>query len=237
MELSSKICPYTTFCEGHDNIEKDYGIFYRYYKKNYGKYITDNKNAKILVTSCGYGLFINFLLKEGYSDILGIDSDINKINYAKTRGFNVMKWDSMEMLATLGNKYDMIVCEMELNHLTKQEIIDFLKKIHSMLEKEGVLIVHSLNGANPAIGPDAASQNFDHYTLFTGKSLTQILKYIGYKSIRVYPIDEYIYYKNPLNYIGRIVSDMYHLFFKFNFRMYGKKDSIFTKKVGAVCRK
>ena len=65
-ELSAKMEPFDSFWEGPQNIDKGYGSFYKFYKHNYLKRMPEDRNARILVISCGPGYFVNMLNKEGY---------------------------------------------------------------------------------------------------------------------------------------------------------------------------
>lgn len=237
IELTAKIEPFDSFWEAPENIEKGYYSFYQFYKHNYLRYVRGNRNSKILVISCGPGYFVNLLVQEGYRDVLGIDSDASKIQYAKSRNLNCRVERAFPFLQRCREKYDVIFCEQELNHLTKKEILSFLNLCRQSLTSEGMLIVHGLNGANPITGAEALAQNFDHYNTFTEYTLRQVLEFTGFKNIQVIPLNLYVFYKNPLNYLLIVLDTIYTLFFKFSFMLYGKANRIFTKKIAAVCRK
>jgi SAM-dependent methyltransferase len=236
-KLTAKIEPFDTFWEAPEDIEKGYASFYQFYRKNYMAYIPSYKNASILVVSCGPGYFVNLLKEEGYHDVLGIDSDPEKVKYAKERGLNCKKADAFTFLGKDQRSYDAIFAEQEINHLTKEEIEAFLKLCRNNLREGGTLIVHSLNGANPITGSEALAQNYNHYNTFTEYSLSQILKYANFEDIQVFPLKLYVFYKNPMNYVAILIDKVFTLFFRFSFKLYGKSNKVFTKKIGAVCKK
>ncbi len=237
VQLAGKIEPFDSFWEGPDDVEKGYGTFYKFYKNNYLKYIPDRQNAKILVISCGPGYFVNLLKVEGYTDVLGIDSGPEKIKHAQNKGLNCRLEAAFPFLQKNESPFDVIIAEQELNHLTKDEIFDFLDLAKKNLSDEGTLIVHSLNGANPMTGAEALAQNIDHFNTLTEISLNQILKHAGYRDIRIIPLNLYVFYTNPLNYIAILVDRLNTLFFRFNFKLYGKSNKIFTKKIAGICTK
>jgi hypothetical protein len=121
--------------------------------------------------------------------------------------------------------------------LTKDEMLLFLKLCWDNLCDNGILIVHGLNGANPITGAEALAQNFDHYNTFTEYTMRQILHYSNFEDIKVIPLDLYVFYLNPLNYVLITLATLYTWFFKFSFLLYGKSNRIFTKKIAAICRK
>jgi SAM-dependent methyltransferase len=237
MALTAKIEPFDSFWEGPENVEKGYSSFYQFYKHNYLKFIPPNKDANILVISCGPGYFVNMLAKEGYSNVLGIDSFPDKVRFALEKKLNCRVHDAFEFLEKNKERHDVIFCEQELNHLTKEEILMFLRLCWESLRKDGTLIVHSLNGANPITGAEALAQNFDHYNTFTEYTMKQVLNHTGFEEIKVLPLNLYVFYKNPLNYILIVMSRIYSLFFTISFMLYGKANRLWTKKIAAVCRK
>ncbi len=236
-ELTAKMEPFDSFWEGPGNIEKGYTSLFKFYKHNYLPHVPADKNSNILVISCGPGYFVDMLNRHGYNNVLGIDSFADKIELARKRGLNCSQESAFEYLENCDESYDLIFCEQELNHLTKDEIIDFLKLANSKINSGGRLISHALNGANPITGSEALAQNFDHYNTFTEYTMKQILDYTGFKEIKVIPLHLYVFWKNPANYVLMAMSALYTLFFRISFIMYGKTNKIFTKKIAAVCTK
>jgi SAM-dependent methyltransferase len=234
--LTAKIEPFDSFWEAPDNIEKGYRSFYKFYKDNYLRYIPTDKDANILVVSCGPGYFVNLLNKKGYINVLGIDSFPEKIAYAKKKNLNCYTEEAFPFLENHEDAFDVIFCEQELNHLTKKEILHFLQLCKRNLKNGGILISHVLNGANPITGSESLAQNFDHYNTFTEYTFRQALEYTKFNDIKIIPLNLYVFYTNPLNYILMFVAFMYTLFFRFSFKLYGKSNKLFTKKIAAICR-
>lgn len=235
--LTAKIEPFDSFWEAPEDIEKGYRTFSTFYKNNYLKYIPNDKNSRILVTSCGAGYFVNLLRTEGYSSVLGIDSSPEKVDHATKKGLNCVVAHTFDFLNQNPLPFDVIFAEQEINHLTKQEILDFLKLCWDNLNNGGTLLIHSINGANPITGAEAFAQNFDHYNSFTEYSLTQILEYSRFRDIKVAPLNLYVFYSNPLNYLGIFLDKLNTFVFRVNFRLYGKSNRIFTKKIAGICKK
>jgi 2-polyprenyl-3-methyl-5-hydroxy-6-metoxy-1,4-benzoquinol methylase len=159
------------------------------------------------------------------------------VNYARRRNLNCRCERAFAHLDNKKDYYDVIFCEQELNHLTKEEMLAFLRLCRNALKPNGTLIVHGLNGANPITGAEALAQNFDHYNTFTEYTLRQVLKYNQFSEIKLIPLNLYVFYKNPLNYILIVLDKLYSLFFTFSFMLYGKSNRVWTKKIAASCRK
>ena len=239
-ELAAQIEAFDTFWEGPEDVEKGYKTLFTFYKYNYLHYLPENKNVKTLVISCGPGYFVDMMNRHGYNNVLGIDSDPQKVKYGTDRGLNCKAERAFEFLydnLTTGNKFDLIIAEQEINHLTKEELIDFLKLCKDNLVNSGTLIVHVINGANPIVGSESLAQNFDHFFTFTEYSLKQVLEYTKYCDIKVFPLNLYVFFTNPFNYIALVIDKINTLFFRVNFILYGKSNKIFTKKIAAICSK
>ena len=237
MGLTAKMESFDSFWEAPEDIEKGYSKFATFYRRNYLEYIPKKKDVRILVISCGAGYFVSLLHEEGYSDVLGIDSDSQKVSYAQKKGLNCRADEAFPFLEARDGEFDVIIAEQEINHLTTEEILRFLELARNRLAESGTLIVHSINGANPVTGSESLAQNIDHYNSFTPYSLSQLLEIGEFSDIEVFPLNLFVFYRNPLNYIGLVVDKLYTLFFRFSFALYGKSNKIFTKKIGAVCIK
>jgi 2-polyprenyl-3-methyl-5-hydroxy-6-metoxy-1,4-benzoquinol methylase len=209
----------------------------KYYLHNYLGHLPDNRNCEILVISCGPGHLVDLLGQEGYRNVLGIDSDAEKIACARNRDLNCRTERAFEHLASLEGQYDVIIPEQELNHLTREETLEFLALCRKALRDGGVLVVHGLNGANPLVGSASLAQSIDHFYTLTEHSLKQMLEYAKFREIRTYPIKHYDFRNNPGNYVGLAVTSMLHLVMRGIFTLYGNKVTILTRKIMATCRK
>ncbi|HXV77695.1 MAG TPA: class I SAM-dependent methyltransferase [Candidatus Polarisedimenticolaceae bacterium] len=236
-ELSARTEPFDSYWQAPKDIERGYTSFRQYYRANFLPHLPPDRAAKILVVSCGPGYLVQLLKDEGYTAVVGIDSDPDKIGYAERRKLPCRVAEAFPFLESVADAYDLILCEQELNHLTKDETIEFLRLCHRALRPGGGLLVYGLNGANPITGAEALSQNFDHFYTFTEYSLLQILELCGFEQCRALPLKLYVFYRNPLNYVGWGATILLETIFRVLFRLYGKSAKIFTKKIAAVCRK
>jgi len=236
-QLSARLERFDSFWEGPEDVERGYGSLGQFYRVNYLRHMPKEKTARVLVISCGPGYFVNLLNQEGYGDVLGIDSHREKVEHAARHGLNCRAGTAFEELQRTEKPYDVIICEQELNHLTKDEMVEFLRLVRQRLSEGGRLICHGLNGANPIVGAETLAQNFDHFNTFTSYSLQQVLEYSGFEDIEVFGLHLYVFYKNPFNYVAWAVSSLLAFTFRALFILYGKSNKIFTKKIGAVAYK
>jgi 2-polyprenyl-3-methyl-5-hydroxy-6-metoxy-1,4-benzoquinol methylase len=235
MDLTARIEPFDSFWEGPAQIAKGYTTLFEFYRRNYLAHLPAQRDARILVVSCGPGYFADMLVRHGYTQVTGIDSDPEKIAHALERKLDCRCERAFPFIAAHPGEFDAIFCEQELNHLTKSEMLAFLELCRRALRPGGRLIVHGLNGANPITGSEALAQNFDHYNTFTEYTLRQVLEHTRFRDVRVFPLNLYVFYRNPLNWVAWAMAALLSLGFRFAFILYGKDNRIFTKKIAAVC--
>ena len=235
-KLKAKLEPFDSYWQAPADVESGYSKFEAYYRTNYLPQLPADKSCRILVISCGPGYLVNLLAKEGYSNVKGVDSDPAKIEYAKGKGLNCSVSMAFDCLIAENGTFDVIIPEQELNHLTLDEQIAFLELCRQRLKPDGLLMVYGLNGANPLVGSENLAHNIDHFNLFTDYSLKQVLELSGFTGIKVMPLKLYVFWKNPLNYVGLAVTSILELFFRVCFILYGKDVKVLSKKLAATAR-
>lgn len=236
-KLAARIEPFDSYWQAPRDIEKGYQSFSQYYKYNFLPHVPEDRDSQILVVSAGPGYLVNLLNQKNYRNVLGIDSDPQKIEFAKARNLNCQAAQAFPFLQDKPAAYDVIICEQELNHLTLDEMLDFLSLCHRALRPGGTLIAYGLNGANPLVGSENLAHNIDHFSTFTEYSLNQVLQLTGFEHVKLLPLKLYVFWTNPLNYVGLAATTLLHLGFRACFILYGKDAKIMSKKIAATCRK
>ena len=84
------------------------------------------------------------------------------------------------------------------------------------------------------MGAENLAMNIDHFNTLTEYSIKQVFQFAGFKKVQVFPLNLYVFYTNPLNYLGWFFHLACTLAFRICFRLYGKSAKIFTKKIGCV---
>jgi 2-polyprenyl-3-methyl-5-hydroxy-6-metoxy-1,4-benzoquinol methylase len=236
-KLSARIEPFDSYWQAPHDVERGYKSFYQYYKHNFLPHIPKDKHARILVVSCGPGYLVNLLREQGYDNVLGIDSDPAKVAHATRRQLNCRTEHAFPFLQEHEAEFDAIVSEQELNHLTIDEMLQFLGLCWRSLRPNGVIVVYGLNGANPLVGAENLAHNIDHFNMFTEYSLNQVLELSHFRDIKILPLKLYVFWRNPLNYVGLIATGLLSLIFRACFVLYGKDVKILTKKIAATACK
>jgi SAM-dependent methyltransferase len=232
--LAARLESFDSYWQAPENVEAGYRSFFAYYAANYVPRMPQDKNARVLVISCGPGYLVNTLNQFGYRNVTGIDSDESKIRYARARELSCETARAFAYLQNSDATYDVIIPEQELNHLTHDEQIRFLRLCAARLSPGGRIIAYGLNGANPFVGAENLAHNIDHFNTFTEYSLGQILQLGGFSNVEAFPLKIYVFWRNPLNYVGLLVTGAFELACRVMFKLYGKNVKILSKKVAAV---
>jgi 2-polyprenyl-3-methyl-5-hydroxy-6-metoxy-1,4-benzoquinol methylase len=234
-KLTARLEPFDSYWQAPEDVESGYKSFSAYYRANYLPHIPADRDAKILVISCGPGYLVDLLVKSGYRNVLGIDSDARKVEHARRRSLPCEAAEVFPFLALhQAGEYACIIPEQELNHLTIDETISFLGMCRSALQPGGRIIVYAMNGANPLVGSENLAHNIDHFYNLTEHSIGQLLQLGGFQDIQPFALKLYVFWKNPLNYVGLAVTGVLEISMRLIFMMYGKKVRIVSKKIAAV---
>jgi SAM-dependent methyltransferase len=233
--LAARLEPFDSYWQAPANVDAGYKSFSAYYRANYLPHIPSDRDAKILVISCGPGYLVDLLVRCGYRNVLGIDSDAAKVEHALRRQLPCQAAEVFPFLSQRQTgEYDCIIPEQELNHLTLDETIAFLNLCRLALRPGGRVIVYAMNGANPLVGSENLAHNIDHFYNLTEYSIAQVLQLAGFRSVRPFALKLYVFWKNPFNYVGLAVTGLLEIGMKIVFRLYGKKVSIVSKKIAAL---
>ncbi len=177
----------------HSNVfsKKEYENSFSQFELNYRHFIPPAKNAKILDIGCGTGHFLYSLEKKGYTHFLGIDISPQQVDFCSEHvSKNVEVADAFEYLKEKKNSYDAIVANDLLEHIPKEEIIEFLKLVNTALKDKGVLLIRTPNMGNPfSLYPKY--KDFTHEVGFTDRSLYQVFWTAGFRDIQILPYKNY----------------------------------------------
>jgi SAM-dependent methyltransferase len=238
VKLAARLEPFDSYWQAPADVEKGYKSFSAYYRANYLAHIPQDRDSKILVVSCGPGYLVDLLVRSGYRQVIGIDSDGGKVAHALKRGLNCEVAEVFPYLAQRQNgEFDCIIPEQELNHLTIEETITFLGMCRAALRPGGKIVVYAMNGANPLVGSENLAHNIDHFYNVTEHSIGQLLQLGGFQNIKPFALKLYVFWKNPLNYVGLVVTALMEAAMKVIFVLYGKKVRIVSKKIAAVAER
>ena len=100
-----------------------------------------NKELTILDIGCGTGGMLNFLRKNKYTNLQGIDYSDYSIHFSKLRNLNVQKLNIEQLTEGFEHqKFDVIICNDVFYCLDKVQIINALRDIYTLLGKDAIFL-------------------------------------------------------------------------------------------------
>ena len=188
---------------------EDYRKNKTFFKYNYLDLIPNNKNVNILEIGVGFGQFMKFLKDYGYKSFKGVDASREVVEFCINDNLNVMlAEDFVEFFKNVNDKYDVIIANDILEHFTKDELIDLLTNLKKCLNKGGSIIGKVPNASNIFTGSHSRYIDYTHELSFTETSLRQLFLALGYKYSVLREPKLFVFYKNPLNYIGIFLTKL-----------------------------
>lgn len=145
------------------------------------------KDAAILDLGCGYGEFLYFLQSEGYTETRGIDLNPQQLEVARSCGVrDVRCCEGKEFLRSSVGQFDFISAIDVLEHVPKNQVLEFLDLVHAALRPGGRFLCQVPNLA--AFYTPLFYMDFSHETPFTASSLKQVLQLASFENARVLPM-------------------------------------------------
>jgi hypothetical protein len=135
----------------------------------------------------------------------------------------------------------MIIANDIIEHLKKDEIVDFLDLIYSSLKKGGLALIGTCNSMS-LLGSITIFDDFTHETGFTPNSLAQIMQICNFNNIKVYGEYPVIHnFRSAIRMIiCRIITSVlriYTIIEKGNGRDFRKEWYIFEPRIFAIGEK
>lgn len=170
----------------HTLAKGEFELYSKVAKKKFLPFLPEKKSAKILDVACGSGHFLYFLKKEDYQNIKGIDISKAQLEAAKKMGVSDVELaDLFAYLPKHVGAYEMVIANDIIEHLTKDEVFNFLDAIYAALMPGGRVLISAPN-ASALFGSSAVYIDFTHELGFTPTSLTHVLGLCGFKDIEIH---------------------------------------------------
>lgn len=197
------------FSQANNFSEQEYEDSAIAYKRNYGRFMPENRSSRILDLGCGAGHFLYFLQKELYTSYEGIDLSAGQIEMCRRKGFdNVFNADAADYLKAKEQEYDLIVMNDVVEHMNKQDLLMLMMLARQALKPQGRVIVKTPNMANP-FALLCRYNDITHELGFTEKSLRQLFLSSGFSECECY---SYLYESGISEIIRMAVLKLYAKF-------------------------
>lgn len=157
------------------------------YQRRLCERIKLSQDSICLDVACGFGNFMAYFEACGVRDFIGVDGSgpaiaAVKQRFGEARGVQA---DVFSYLQASTNQYDLISALDFLEHLTKTELYDFLRRVPAMLSPGGNFIARVPNAAG-LFGMASRYNDITHETCFTPNSLRDVLETQGLRVISVW---------------------------------------------------
>ncbi|MCI5163823.1 MAG: class I SAM-dependent methyltransferase [Candidatus Electrothrix sp. AX5] len=135
--------------------------------------------------------------QENFQNITGIDLSETQIELALKMqpkiDFRHIE-NSVDFLRKCPDEYDVIAMNDVLEHIDKDQLVFFLQALHKSLKPGGRIIVKTINSAYP-LSHAARYLDLTHTISFHEKSLTQLLRHVGFIGIQCYQEEIGLYHQ------------------------------------------
>jgi 2-polyprenyl-3-methyl-5-hydroxy-6-metoxy-1,4-benzoquinol methylase len=174
---------------------------------NYKKLLPSKLKVRSLDIGVGRGEMLS-CMKAWNCDYYGIDISSSTINLCQQFDLNCELVESSQgWLSDKKGCFDFVTCLDVLEHVPRNEVIDFLAAIYDSLAKGGVAIIQVPNLQSP-FGYIHHFNDFTHVNGFVEHSLSQVLRASGCNNFRLYGFEE-IYKNNFRSTVKKILRAMY----------------------------
>jgi 2-polyprenyl-3-methyl-5-hydroxy-6-metoxy-1,4-benzoquinol methylase len=155
----------------------------------FGEFLPTDQSARVLDVGCGSGGLVNWLQQRGFANAGGIDLSEDQIKTGTELGIANLQLESLEEhLQRPSRRYDVIFLRDVLEHIERDEVLDFLDLCHDGLTDGGRIIVQVPNGSSPFFGR-VRYGDFGHSLAFTASSLSQLFRLTGFTNFRFKPFE------------------------------------------------
>lgn len=151
----------------------------------YLSFLPENRDIRILEAGCGTGNLLLFLQQVGYTNVTGVDASIQQIEICKQRGLSqIYCMNILEFLQDQEEEFDYIIAFDLVEHLTRQEIFNFLGLARNCLRNGGSIFLRTPNMNNP-FNIRSRYVDITHEVGLTQESIRQLLLLTGFSPVSI----------------------------------------------------
>lgn len=142
----------------------------------------EDTSIQILDAGCGTGGLMTFLIKAGYTNIVGFDYSVSAVQFSQERGLPVTQLSIDDIYNKFSERnFDVIICDDVICTLEVKQIADAFKNIDKLLKPSGIFITN--NNAFAAFrGTHDIAVGSKHR--FTRQTIKQYYQPTGFKLLK-----------------------------------------------------
>ncbi len=169
--------------EGSGFSEKYAHRIEKMYDRYLKRWISRERDISILDVGCGKGVLLYIFKKKGYGNIRGVDISKEQVRLAKQVVNDVVEEDAVVYLKQHADSFDLILGMDIVEHLRKEEVLDFLEACYESLKPNGRLILQTPNAESPW-GTACMYGDLTHEVFFTPLWLKRLLEFAGFRDVK-----------------------------------------------------
>ena len=151
----------------------------RLYRRHLRCWLPADRDAAILDAGCGSGRLLYLLKNLGYHGLRGVDVSRQQAALASQVIDDVRVENVLSYLEDRQGQFDAIFALDLIEHLTKTEVLEFLRRCAEALRPGGRLVLQTPNAASPFVSA-VRYGDFSHETCFSPRLLVQLLQMSGF---------------------------------------------------------
>jgi predicted TPR repeat methyltransferase len=157
-----------------------------------------DRQISVLDLGCGRGSWLRWMRHKGFTNLAGVDfsnTDLESVNLADAA---LEQGDLFAYLREAKGKFGVIHAKDVIEHMTKDEVVEFLMLCRARLLGGGQLWISTFNALAP-MAVQTWRGDFTHETAFTPQSIRQVMHACGFPCV-----DVFCCHPVPLSLSGRI---------------------------------
>ena len=148
----------------------------------YGDYF--EKEQQIIDLGCGKGEFLEAMSKNGF-DVYGVDAIEEMVAQCTKLGLKAVQGNVFEYLGDQkDNSIEAVYCGMLIEHLSSDDVVDFLSILSKKLKHSARLVIETINPGSLSVITGSFVADLSHKTLVHSKTLEFILGFFGFNVIK-----------------------------------------------------
>ena len=151
------------------------------------KYLRSNDN--ILDIGSGIGVFPYMIRKEGYN-IDCVESDKFSVNFLEKKINLKVVCNNVMKINKIKKKYSFITLNKVLEHFPLNKVKKILTSLRKIKKKNTLIYTELPSSKAKCKGFKSQEFNFEHYNIFSKKSLKLLIKELNYKILKINEIHE-----------------------------------------------
>ncbi len=153
-------------------------ISYQFIDKNYSFLLKEKRDSVILEFGPGRGIMADYLLVNGFENVVLCEVDDQNANRLKTKyrnckGVNVVNDNVLQLLKESSRRYNIVLSIQVVEHMSVDEIMQFYQRAALRLMENGFILSETTNAQNVIYGAVSRYLDITHCLSFTPKSLSE----------------------------------------------------------------